>query len=310
MATVKKIADVSEWFVFVKVLADRRLRPRLRRCVGSIFYNFFFCQYRAALARRFNAGRIPVSEADHELDGLIPFSPGWVVVYLDFVGLWVRALGFLLGRFGEGARGAAAGFLDSMGDLYRFAGTVYRKNLSTTRRPFYIGNFRFLLIHLFDPHLMCVPSLHVMVVILTYTRFARALEGLGAGAEGSLRAEECRRGALDITEAILYVKQHSVNCVAAAMYAMTRFDRAAFPPEEAEDFAARLFGEGGVRSLPRIGDEAAEAIRGHILDLYRSFLNGGEGGWERPLLDFLEARPNRPASRRRGGRSPGVSFPR
>ncbi|MDR0730525.1 MAG: hypothetical protein LBF63_02580 [Treponema sp.] len=300
----------AELRILLKVVLNRRLRPCLGRCFGSIFYNFFFCQYRADLARRFNmAGRIPVSTVDHELDGLIPFSPGWVTVYLDFVGLWVRMLGSLLERFGKRSWDAAAGFLDTMADLYRFAAMVYQKNLSTTARPFYIRRFRFLVIHLFDPHLMCIPSLHVMVVILTYTRFRRFLAELGGGemdrremdrremdggeAAGSLAAEECRRRALDITEAILYVKQHSVNCVAAAMYAMTCFDRAQFPPEEAEDFVSGLFSGGSVctAALPRIGGEAAEAVRGHILSLYRHFLSqGGDGteGWEKPLLEFLK----------------------
>ncbi|MDR0669201.1 MAG: hypothetical protein LBF95_03880 [Treponema sp.] len=282
--------------IFLTIVLNRRLRPSLRRCVGSIFYNFFFRQYRANLARRLNtAGRLPVSAVDHELDGLIPFSPGWVVVYLDFVGLWVRMLGSLLERFGERSWNAVAEFLDDMGRLYRFAAMVYQKNLSTTARPFYIRRFRFFLIHLFDPHLMCVPSLHVMVVILTYTRFRRFLTELGEDADRSPQARECRGGALDIVEAILYVKQHSVNCVAAAMYAMTRFDRTCFPPEEADDFVSRLFSGESPRTaaLPRIGDEAAAAIRRHILDLYRRFLSrgeegGGTGGWEKPLLEFLK----------------------
>jgi hypothetical protein len=297
------IAGISTPAVFFRIMLSRYLRPHARRCIASIFYNFFFCQYRAALAGRFNAKKsIPVSQVDHELDGLIPFTPEWINIYLDFVGFWVRMLGFLLKRFGEGGRKEAADFLDSMAGLYRFAGEVYRKNLSTTRRPFYIRRPRFLLIHLFDPHLMCVPSLHVMVAILSYTRFGQIM---GSHAQGdSPLVEEFRRGALDITGAILYVKQHSVNCVAAAMYAMTRFDRTAFPPEEAEAFAARFFGPGGggnaglpcTAGLPRIGNDAGAAVREHIVKLYRRFLSqgsgeagGGEGeDWARPLLDFLE----------------------
>jgi hypothetical protein len=147
---------------------------------------------------------------------------------------------------------------------------------------------------------MCIPSLHVMVAILTYTSFRRIMGELGQG--DSPLVEEFRRGALDITAAILYVKQHSVNCVAAAMYAMTCFDGAAFPPEEAEVFASRLFsgkesaGHGGnaglpsAAGLPGIGEEAAAAVRGHIVKLYRRFLESRAPGsaWEKPLLEFLE----------------------
>jgi hypothetical protein len=284
---------------FCGIVLDRRLRPPARRCVVSIFYHFFFCQYRAALAGRFKTGeRIPVSQVDHELDGRIPFAPAWVAVYLGFVGFWVRMLGFLLARFRGEGREAAADFLDSMGRLYAFAGEVYRLNLSTTYRPFYIRRPRFLLIHLADPHLMCVPSLHVMVVILTYTRVARILRDLEGEGGVSPLAEEFRRGALDITEAILYVKQHSVNCVAAAMYAMTCFDGKAFPPEEAEGFAAGLFtGESAkTADLPHISREAGQEVREYILGLYRRFCDrrpdreGPDRGedWTKPLLEFLE----------------------
>jgi hypothetical protein len=297
---IGRTGGVSTAAAFFRVLLDRRLAPHARRCIASIFYNFFFCQWRAALAGKFKTkGMVPVSPVDHELDGLIPFTPAWIGVYLDFVGFWVRMLGFLLARFGE--RAGAAGFLDSMAALYRFAGEVYRKNLSTTRRPFYIGQPRFLLIHLVDPHLMCVPSLHVMAAILTYTRFGRIMGKLGEG--DSPLIGEFRRGALDICAAILYVKQHSVNCVAAALYAMTCFDGDAFPPEEAEAFASRLFraddgenaGQGtglpGIAGLPGIGGEAAAALREHIVELYRRFLRRrrDSAGWKGPLLEFLAA---------------------
>jgi len=83
------------------------------------------------------------------------------------------------------------------------------------------------------------------------------------------------------------VKQHSVNCIAAAMYAMTRFDGALFPAGEAEAFAAGIFaGEA------RVPQETQALVRGHILALYRRFLAEGETApsWEQPLLDFLARR--------------------
>jgi hypothetical protein len=295
--------------VFLMVIPDRRLRPRAGRCIESIFRNFFLRQYRAALAERFAfKKRAPLSCVEHDLDRLIPFSPSWIEVYLDFVGLWVRMIGFLLIQFGGKARDAAAAFMDSMGDLYRFAGKLYDKNLSTTSRPFYIREFRFFLLRLLDPHLMCVPSLHVMVVVLTYTRFRDILGYLDKENRFAPRAEEIRRGALSITEAILYVKQHSVNCVAAALYAMTRFEGGAIRPEEAESFVSGLFtGEGsgtGRRALPRIGQAAGERIREHILKLYRRFCRQGleapQEDWAKPLLDFLEPLRGKNYAGRRG----------
>jgi hypothetical protein len=102
--------------------------------------------------------------------------------------------------------------------------------------------------------------------------------------------EEIRRGALTITEAILYVKQHSVNCVAAALYAMTRFDQPLFPQKEAAWFVSQLF----IRAdIPNAED--SKIIGNYMLELYTKFLEKGNTAqsWEEPLLDFLRSQTNR-----------------
>jgi hypothetical protein len=263
---------------FFKVFGNPALRKTARKCIGSMFYHFFFCQYRAALL----PGRIPVSPVDHALDAKIPFTPSWVAVYLDFVAFWVRILSFLFRVYRRRAHKNISAFLESIGRLYAFAGEVYRKNLSTTKRPFYISRPRFLLIHAVDPHLMCIPSLHVMVVIRAYTNFRKIIRDMGDDARFARQVQEINTGALAITEAILFVKQHSVNCVAAAMYAMTCFEEELFPPHEAELFASRLF----IQSLPP-GD--GETIRRYIINLYREFLSekANSKNWVDPLVNFL-----------------------
>jgi hypothetical protein len=98
--------------------------------------------------------------------------------------------------------------------------------------------------------------------------------------------DEINSGAVLITEAILYVKQHSVNCVAAAMYAMSRFDPVLFPPDEADVFAARLFGK-----PDGLAPADAVIIRDHISALYRRFMadiRSPDEPWEMPLLRFLQ----------------------
>jgi hypothetical protein len=272
----------SPALVFLRVLGSPFLRGPGIRCIASIFRNFFLLQYWAALF----PGRYPVFRADHPLDEKIPFMPRKVGVYLDFVAFWVRTVGYLLRRFGRPALPAVKEFLDSMGGLYAYAAEVYRTGFSTTDRPRYLETPRFVVIHAFDPHLMCIPSLHVMVVIRTYTLFRDILGRLGAGEAG--QTAEIRRGALDITEAVLYVKQHSVNCISAAMYAMTSFDRRLFPPEEAEAFASELF-----RAADRPGREDGELIREHIIALYRRFAAEGETApsWKAPLINFLFSLP-------------------
>lgn len=280
------VAAESSGLTMARILLSPFLRKTALRCIASIFRNFFLLQYRGALC----PGRVPVSRVDHALDGRIPFAPRHIAVYLDFVAFWVRMLGFLLRRFRRRALVPVRDFIASMGRLYAFAAEVYAKNLSTTPRPRYYARPRFVLVHLADPHLMCIPSLHVMVVIYTYTAFRALLSRLGAGEEGAGPREELWRGALAITEAVLYVKQHSVNCISAALYAMTRFNPALFPPEEAARFTAALF-TGPRNSGP--GIDSAEAARAHILALYRRFLEEGRAAprWEEPLLRFLRSCP-------------------
>jgi hypothetical protein len=252
----------------------------------TIFQKFFFLQYRAAIFK----GRIPVSRVDHPLDEKIPFTPSWVGVYLDFVYFWIRTLGFYLRHFKKAALIPVRDFTVSMGELYSFAAQVFAKNMSTTNRPHYFGRPRFVLIHAVDPHLMCIPSLHVMVMIRTYTSFRAIITSLGGQEQFTSQIEEVRAGAMAITEAILFVKQHSVNCIAAAMYAMTRFDPSRFPEDEAEAFAAELFKNS---APPSPAD--AERIRAHILALYRGFIAEGKSAadWKDPLLNFLKTQPQK-----------------
>jgi hypothetical protein len=306
------VYDESAAYVFVKTMCSPALRPATIRCIKSIFYNFFFRQYKAAWL----PGRVPVSNVDHSLDQKIPFVPAWVTIYLDFVTFWIRMLSFLLRSYGRGAFAAVREFISSMGALYAFAAEAYQKNFSTTNRPFYIARPRFLVIHMFDPHLMCIPSLHVMVVIRTYTKFAAILRSLNEADHCSAQIDEVKQGALAITQAILFVKQHSVNCVSAALYAMTCFDGELFPPEEAEAFTSLLFGEAPQTAplqanhplknyqlrpdaAPRTKLPAADIaeIKAHILGLYRRFLterktlaesaDSATSGWEEPLLRFM-----------------------
>jgi hypothetical protein len=254
--------------------------------MASILNNFFFLQYRAVML----PGRIPVSRVDHRLDEGIPFTPRRVAVYLDFTAFWVRVVGFLLKTYRRQAEEAALDFLESIGRLYSFAAEIYRKNLSTTNRPFYIGRLRFAVIHALDPHLMCIPSLHVMVVIHTYIKLRDILMSLGTTGKNAPLIEMVRRRALDITEAVLYVKQHSVNCVSAAMYAMTRFEAELFPSEE-----AALFTEGLFIQSDTIGAENTVKIREHILSLYWRFIDEGRSAssWQEPLLAFLRSSPKK-----------------
>jgi len=310
MKRITSVYDESPRYGYFKAHLVPSIRLTAIRCSVSIFNNFFLRQFIEAF---FLPGRIPTHRVDHPLDKKIPFVPSWVTVYLDFVSFWLRVLAFLFNRYGRKAHAEVRDFIETLRKLYLFAAVTYRQNLSTTNRPFYIARPRFLMIHLLDPHLYCVPSLHVMVVVRTYTKFRAILQSLGEAEYFKAQLEEMKQGALAITQAILFIKQHSVNCIPAALYAMTCFDRVLFPPEEAEAFIALLFCEAppppadANDSMPyrkmrpwavpktRLSPEDIAEIKAHIVSLYRRFITEGETArkWEEPLLRFMRQMPEK-----------------
>jgi len=317
---MKSIYEASVAYAFMKVFGNSTLRPASIRCVISIMRNFFISQFRLAIF----PSRVPVSRVDHPLDLKIPFTPAWINVYIDFVAYWLRMLAFLYKTYGKRSIGPITEFVESIGKLYAFVATVYRKNLSTMKRPFYVSSRRFFTIHLLDPHLMCVPSLHVMVVTFAHAKFAAILRSFGEAETHSAILDETMRGALAICKAILFVKQHSVNCIGASIYALTRFDGELFPPEKAEEFCTRFFesppkalmdkidclyagekstcvnaGKCGKCPLAVPGttlpDNDVAEIKAHIANSYRRFYEEGKSAksWEEPLLGFLRGMPRR-----------------
>jgi len=303
MKNSESVYNENWLYAFFKSFYDPNLRPAYLKSVPSIFFNFFLRQYHAA----FLPGRIPVSQVDHKLDEKIPFVPSWVTIYIDFVQFWIRMLTFYIRRFKRKSLIPIRDFIYSMGDLYAFAAQVYKRNMSTTKRPFYIARPRFAVIHALDPHLMCIPSLHVMVVIHTYLQFTEIAKKLGAEDNFKEQAIEMKQGALAISQAILFVKQHSVNCLPAALYGMTCFTPQLFTPEEAENFINLLFSETpkadeetrknrvhpGAAPNTKISKDDQDEIKKHILTLYYRFLEEGKTAkeWYNPILKFLQGFP-------------------
>ncbi|MCL2184592.1 MAG: hypothetical protein FWB86_01890 [Treponema sp.] len=301
MKNSNSVYNESTSYSFRKTFYTPCLRPVLFTCLSKIFYNFFIRQHIAA----FLPGRIPISKVDHQLDEKIPFTPSWIYIYFDFVQFWVRMVSFFLHNYKRKAYSVVKEIMLSMGNLYAFAAEVYTKHLSTTKRPFYIARPIFLLIHLVDPHLMCIPSLHVMVAIHGYTKFKEISKRLGDEEKLKDQAEIMKRGALAICQAILFVKQHSINCIPAALYAMTCYTPDLFPPEEAAYFTKHLFSPPPEKKdiykgnrvhpayapLTKIKEEDQEQIKNRIMTLYNQFLDEGKtsASWKDPILCFLRS---------------------
>lgn len=249
--------------------------------VRTALTDFFWLQFRVKWRLR----RVPVVSVDHPLDAGVPFSPDRIDAYLDFVAFWIRPLGHIGRRFGQEAQYRyTVEFLELIERCYREAADVYRDQMSTTRRPRYYKG-RFLAIHLLDPHYLCVPSLHVMVVVLAWTFYRRAFAELGADAEEAAALNrELFDGAAEITETVLYIKQHSVNCIPAALYAMSRITPGDFTPADAAAFMERLFVD-----APAVSDTDAAGIRESIRDTFDRLTDEGrsDAEWAAPVRRML-----------------------
>ncbi len=269
--------------VFIHAFFSREGIGPLLTYLATVFRDFFALQF----AVKFGVKKIPVIDVDHPLDATVPFTPHRVGVYLDFVAFWIRPLGYIRKRYGRKAGvHYTARFLALVDRCYRDAAQVYRFRMTTTKRPkYYKGRFR--IIHMFDPHLLCVPSLHVIVVALAYTFYRVAFEELGMDREESrVLNKELFGGAVAITETVLYIKQHSVNCIPAALYALTRVWPEEVTPIFVVDFVNALF-----READDVLPADAARIRAHIMDLYEElFLEGcHDSDWITPLQRWLNA---------------------
>lgn len=266
-----------------KAIEIPALRKSALHVVKNAAVDFFAVQW----LERLMPGRLPIASVDHKLDNDVPFNPGHVHVYLDFIPFWIRTAAWMYHQYGWKERKAIAQFVDGIAVLYNQAASVYRVHLSTTERPFYIKRPRFALIHAADPHYACVPSLHVMIVVYAWLALRDFLAQHGDAERFSAQIDELRRGALAITESILFVKQHSVNCVGAAMYTMTMLYGNWLSQEEAEAFINDLFLQ------TRLNPAAEDRIKTHIVAFYRELVTQGLSAreWHHPLLDFLRSCP-------------------
>lgn len=283
--TGKPLARFSVLRSYLILPFSRKTAGHFFRFIGGVITNFFLIQQK----QKIGSTHIPVVHVDHPLDEKIAFTPGKVKIYLDFVGFFIRIFSMLLKRLGlKTGLKYCADFFDFLTRLYKNAGSVYSQCLTTTDRPHYKKNLRFLVIHLFDPHLLCVPSLHVAIVAGCWA-FVRDVfsqkDVFLSDEEKNSILEEIYGGAVAIIETVLYVKQHSINCVAAALYMLTFSEgKGFFSAADADKITGDLFA-----LQDNVEASAKDEIRSYISGLYKKLASAGEtsSSWQKPVLDFL-----------------------
>ncbi len=252
------------------------------KCFATIIKDFFILQY----LEKFHIFHIPVISVDHPLDKKIPFLPEKIDIYLDFINLWVRPLAMLVKKFGFWhASELTKKWMLRFRKLYKDAAKIYKFRLSTTDRPKYKEMREFRQIHFIDPHFLCVPSLHVATVFLVHGFYRHIFEEEDfTQTEKSNWSKEIYSGAIEITETVLYVKQHSVNCIPAALYLVVKNFPEWTSIEDARKFIDELF-----LKPEGFSDEEAYQIREHIRLTFEQFLIEGKKSqkWYEPIWNFL-----------------------
>ena len=278
---LKPVCQYSALKVYFFVLFHPSTWKPTLRFVATAAIDFFCLQFR----RRLGLLKTKIIHVDSPLDEFIPFKPENIDIYLDFINFWLRPLSLLIALRRKTAAKRISDFLVLINRCYKEASDFYKFRMSTTKRPEGLANRKFFWIKLLDPHYLCVPSLHVSVVVLTSTYFKRVFkEEQLSEAEQNFYNSEIYAEAMKIAETVLYIKQHSVNCVAAALYMMNCILEGEFSIQDAVDFINNMF-----VNADDITDGHKSLINEHLNMLFEQLLLEGtnEYDWVTPLKRWI-----------------------
>lgn len=282
----KAIKDVGIFLSYILVPFHISTLKTLLCYLKTVLNEFFLLQFKV----KWGWKKISIVQVSDVIDADIPFLPEKSDIYLDFINFWVRCLNFVILRFGrKKSIPHLAGFMTILTRTYHEAAGIYKTRMSTTPRPPAGNNKNMKTIHRIDPHLLCVPSLHICVVVLTYTFFTNVFRQEAMPQEEQEQySKELWDGAVEIAETVLYVKQHSVNCIPAALYMMTHLLKDQFTIQDAINFIDCLFVD-----TSHIPAEGSQTIRNHIHYMFDRLLLEGcnEEDWSIPVLRWLMTQP-------------------
>ncbi len=248
----------------------------------NVIQKFFIVQY----LEKFHIIHIPVKKVDHRLDSKIPFKPEFAQCYLDFVNYWIRPMCMTMKRYGsfEGIK-LSAEYVRYMIMLYKEAYKIYSHCLTTTARPKPTTKAS-KGIQFWDPHYLCVPSLHISIVALTIGFYRMLFER-----EEFLESEkeqwnnEIYAHGIEIAESVLYMKQHSVNCISSAIYMVTKTAPELLTEKMSIDFIDDMFTNSAYADK-----HDSKEIKDYIKEMYKSLMSQSQlyDDWTIPLKDWLK----------------------
>jgi len=215
---LNKIENLNVIKAALIFLSKKETRKTGSKFLGTLVTKFFLPQYLSRIRVR----KRKIVNVDHELDKLIPFSLEYFKTYMSFSHLWIKSIYFLYKEFGNRALPLIGKYLRTIDQLYKNGFDVSDRCQSTTTRPDPGKYIKLRLVHWVDPHLHCIPSLHVMVVCFNQLRIGTIIQELTGSARGyEAELEYLENQAINITNSILFMKQHSINCIPAGLFALS-----------------------------------------------------------------------------------------
>ncbi len=273
-----RIANLSVKRAVITFLLKKETRGTGLSLIGTIVGKFFLPQF----SSKFRVTNREIIKVDHTLDRLIPFSSTYLPTYMSFTKLWIQSIYFVLKEFGAPSLPFIRQFLEGLKTLYITGSTVYDTYLSTTQRPKSGKNIPLKLVHMADPHLHCFPSLHVMIVSYTYIKISGYIDTAASDPEEYGREKDYLFSeVVNIIDSVLFLKQHSVNCIPAGFFAL-RSTIKDFPEEFPYTVAKQMLKTSGLSHVSQ------ETVRHYITELYSTFLKQSSGTDDvEVLIDFL-----------------------
>lgn len=249
----------------------------------TIIKDFFILQH----LQQLHFTKRPVINVETSIDDKIPFTPSYVNTYLGFVSYFMRPVDMMGKRLGhKKATPYICLYLKFLMGIYKHSASIYRFCMTTTTRPKYYKTRKFRTIHFFDPHLLCVPSIHVAISAGVYAWFNQFYKtGIVPADEAEMRLGEIKKQAIEIVESVLFIKQHSVNCIPLALYMISStMNKSFFSIEDSINFIDCLF-----VNTPEIPAEVRQEIIEHFYYLYeRSLLESKySADWEDCIKHWL-----------------------
>lgn len=276
---LKDFSTFPTWFVS---LTSPRVFIKLVSYLRTVSKDFFAIQF----LRKFKFIRTPIVHVDNPLDDKVPFNTRCIADYLGFVNYWIRPLGLLITTLGrKKSIPRLEEFYRCIRNAYKNAADIYRFRFSTTNRPHYKRRIYFAGVHMLDPHYLCVPSLHITIVCLAYSFMRKVFDDESYDSKlKEMWNKELYDGAVNIAETVLYVKQHSVNCIPAALYLTAKLFPGLFSEGDALGFLDSMF-KNRTDILPDDRREIIQYMKGLFIQFQQESKDCQD--WKEPVKKWL-----------------------